>query len=392
MASIRALVKPELLKWARTSANLEPLAAARKINVPDGRVTEWEQGEVAPTIAELRRAAAVYHRALGVLFLSEPPLGFETLRDFRRIGGTPAAIWSSGLHAEYRRAHWQREALLDLAELDGVATNSEWRLQAFRQTANVSVIADMARTALHSSAPIPAPNSSSSVFDHLNYWSTALESMGVLVMTTEGGGVDVDEMRAFSLYFDEIPVIVLNGADWPRGRVFSLLHEYAHLCLHTAGLCDTRTDWRPRSEDRRLEAQCNAIAAEVLMPDLDVVALEQVQRHEVGTDWSIDELVSAAKAFGVSAEALLRRLVTLHLATRDEYEQFRQHNAAPSRKGSGGGNFYYTKVRNLGRGYVRAVTGAHSRALIDTTTAATYLDAKVDQMDRLAAAAQVPHA
>jgi Zn-dependent peptidase ImmA (M78 family) len=128
------------------------------------------------------------------------------------------------------------------------------------------------------------------------------------------------------------------------------------------------------------------------MPDLDVVALEQVQRHEVGTDWSIDELVSAAKAFGVSAEALLRRLVTLHLATRDEYEQFRQHNAAPSRKGSGGGNFYYTKVRNLGRGYVRAVTGAHSRALIDTTTAATYLDAKVDQMDRLAAAAQVPHA
>jgi hypothetical protein len=54
MASIRALVKPELLKWARTSANLEPLAAARKINVPDERVNEWEQGEVAARLRERR--------------------------------------------------------------------------------------------------------------------------------------------------------------------------------------------------------------------------------------------------------------------------------------------------------------------------------------------------
>jgi hypothetical protein len=38
---------------------------------------------------------------------------------------------------------------------------------------------------------------------------------------------------------------------------------------------------------------------------------------------------------------------------------------------------------------VRAVSDAHRRALIDTTTAATYLDVKVDQMERLARVAQV---
>jgi Zn-dependent peptidase ImmA (M78 family) len=390
MASIKALAKPELLEWARKSANLEPVAAARKIKVPDDRVAQWEKGESAPTIAELRRAAAVYRRALGVFFLPEPPRGFETLRDFRRIGGTPAAMWSAALHAEYRRAHWQREALLDIAELDGVAPNAEWRLQ--RRPDSVGAIADTARILLHSASPIPAPGSSSSVYDHLNYWSTVLESTGVLVMTTERGGVDVEEMRAFSLYFEEVPVIVLNGSDWPRGRVFSLLHEYAHLFLHTAGLCDTSTDWQPRTEDRRLEARCNAIAAEVLMPHSQVANLAQVRRHERGIAWSIDELVNAARPFGTSAEALLRRLVTLHLATRAEYEQFRNDHIGPRRKGSGGGNFYYTKVRNLGRGYVRAVTSAHNRALIDTTTAATYLDAKVDQMDRLAMVARVPHA
>ena len=47
-------------------------------------------------------------------------------------------------------------------------------------------------------------------------------------------------MRAFSLYFEDVPVIVLNGADWVRGRLFSLIHEYAHLLLHTSGLATPR--------------------------------------------------------------------------------------------------------------------------------------------------------
>jgi hypothetical protein len=56
---------------------------------------------------------------------------------------------------------------------------------------------------------------------------------------------------------------------------------------------------------------------------------------------------------------------------------------------SSGGNFYSTKVRDLGKGYVRRVSAAHRRASIDSTTAATYLDVKVDQIPRLASAAQV---
>lgn len=38
-----------------------------------------------PTIAQLRKAAEVYKRSLAVFFLSEPPEGFDTLRDFRRL-------------------------------------------------------------------------------------------------------------------------------------------------------------------------------------------------------------------------------------------------------------------------------------------------------------------
>jgi Zn-dependent peptidase ImmA (M78 family) len=387
MASIKALVKPELLSWARTSANLEPVAAARKIKVPEERIAQWESGEVAPTIAELRRAASVYNRALGVFFLSEPPQGFETLRDFRRVGGTPAAAWSAALHAEYRRAHSQRDALLDIAELDRVSPSQDWR--PARAPSTDKALADVARRLLHGASPLPAPRASMSKYDHLNYWTAALETLGVLVMSTEGGRVDPDEMRAFSLYADGVPVIVLNGADAVRGRLFSLIHEYAHLLLETAGLCDTTTDWDAHTDDRRLEARCNALAAEVLMPRSIVETLDEVNQHEVGTLWSLPELIEAAKPFGTSAEALLRRLVTLGFATRAEYEAFRRENSRPQGKSSRGGSFYNNKARDLGKGYVRAVSDAHRRALIDTTTAATYLDVKVDQMERLARVAQV---
>jgi len=115
MASIVAYVKPELLLWARASANLEPVAASRKIGVPDERVEAWERGEVQPTVAQLRKAASVYRRPLAAFYLPEPPQGFETLRDFRRLEPGESGEWSAALHAEFRRAHFQRDALLEIA-------------------------------------------------------------------------------------------------------------------------------------------------------------------------------------------------------------------------------------------------------------------------------------
>jgi Zn-dependent peptidase ImmA (M78 family) len=234
------------------------------------------------------------------------------------------------------------------------------------------------------------PTAGADEYKHLNYWANALEETGVLVMSTEGGEVDVDEMRAFSLYFDEVPVIMLNGADAARGRLFSLLHEYVHLLLHTEGLCDTTTDARATTADRALEARCNAVAAAILLPKEAVLASPLVAAHGVGEDWSLSDLIEASKPFGVSAEAFLRRLVTLGKVPLKTYREFRNRQGAPREQSRhSGGNFYYTKARDLGKGYVRQVSDAHRRALIDSTTAARYLDVKVGQIARLADVSRV---
>lgn len=77
---------------------------------------------------------------------------------------------------------------------------------------------------------------------------------------------------------------MVNGSDSVRGRLFSLLHEYVHLLLHTGGLCDTVTDTRATDPDRALEARCNAIAAAMLMPRNAVLSSAEVVRRCASPD------------------------------------------------------------------------------------------------------------
>jgi Zn-dependent peptidase ImmA (M78 family)/transcriptional regulator with XRE-family HTH domain len=395
-ASIPALVEPSVLRWARESIDLTPVAAARKIGVPDDRVAAWESGEEQPTIAQLRKAAAVYRRSLGVFFLAVPPKDFDTLRDFRRHEGAAAGAWSPGLHEEYRRAHTQREQALELYELEDTEPATYWRLAPLPSPDEE--LAAAARRVLLDGSPLPLPSGSGTVYEHLNTWVAALEAAGVLVMATARGGVSTSEMRALSLYFELLPVIVVNGADVPRGRLFSLMHEYAHLLLHTGGLCDTITDTNATTPDRQLEARCNGLAASILMPMAAVLARPEVQaRIHARDSWDYSSLAATAAPFGVSAEAMLRRLLTLgrvdpafYRARREEF--LARYEEEEGRQQTSGGDWYRNTVRDLGKGYVRLVASAYKRRVIDAYTASTYLNVKIGQIDRLAETAALKNA
>ncbi|MGH3545151.1 MAG: ImmA/IrrE family metallo-endopeptidase, partial [Mycobacteriales bacterium] len=102
-------------------------------------------------------------------------------------------------------------------------------------------------------------------------------------------------------------------------------HEYSHLLLHTSGLCDAKTDTEATTPNRRLEARCNAIAAAILMPAESVLTQAEVSVRGGSPDsWDYQSLRSSASLFGVSAEAFLRRLVTLGRVPGPLYERRRE--------------------------------------------------------------------
>ncbi|MGY6657637.1 ImmA/IrrE family metallo-endopeptidase [Amycolatopsis sp. TRM77291] len=390
-----ALVSPALLVWARRSIGLSVDVAAAKAGVSEKKLESWESGDSEPTIAQLRILAKQYKRPLAVFFLDSPPQGWDVMRDFRRVPDPEAGQWSPELHGEYRRALDQRDAALDIADRTREELPTSWRLPE-PISLDDEALAAAARRRLLETAPIPLPGPTADEYAQLGFWVTALEEAGVLVMTS--AGVERREMRGFSLYFDVLPVIMMNGKDFPRGRLFSLLHEYAHLLLHSSGLCDQVVAQRAVSVDRKLEARCNALAAAILMPRELLLRVPQVAGVRPGHEgWTDATLRAVARPFGVSSEAALRRLLTLGMTTdgfysaRREYfvrkyeDELEQRDAR--NKASGSGDYYRTHARDLGKGFVRLVVAAYRQSAIDTYTAASYLDVKVRGIDKLADAA-----
>ncbi len=83
-------------------------------------------------------------------------------------------------------------------------------------------------------------------YEALNGWRQAVQDKGVLVF--QARGVEVSEMRGFSVADEPMPLIVLNTKDAPNGRVFTLLHEFCHLLLRYGGICDLRDRRSQRPE------------------------------------------------------------------------------------------------------------------------------------------------
>jgi len=75
--SIKALIEPSLLIWARTTSGLSESEAAKRIGVSAGELEQWESGDEKPSISQLRKVSQVYKRHFSLFFLPKPPKEFE---------------------------------------------------------------------------------------------------------------------------------------------------------------------------------------------------------------------------------------------------------------------------------------------------------------------------
>jgi Zn-dependent peptidase ImmA (M78 family)/transcriptional regulator with XRE-family HTH domain len=376
---------PEVLKWARESIGVSLEDAARRAAVSTERIEAWERGDAEPTVAKLRSLAKLYQRPLAVFFLAEPPEDFDAMRDFRRLPGIEDHAWSRPLHKVFRRALEQQEIAIELLELEG--EEPDVRVPEASVDEEPEDVAVRARAAL--GVTLPQQFAWRQPEEALAGWIEAVESLGVLVLRTSD--VPMAEMRGFSLSGDSIPVIVVNALDWPRGQVFSLAHEFAHLMLRQGGLCDLL---EPESgAARRVETFCNAVAGALLMPaasflDNDVVGPSGAR------EWDDDVLGQLSRRYGVSQEAVLRRLVTLRRATWDYYLERRQAfldayadqrevERARRRESSGGPPPYRMAVRDRGRPYVELVLDAYQRDAISPSSLSRFLGLKLKHVPAL---------
>ena len=382
MPVTRLSVEPSVLRWARETAGLDLDTAATRIGVKPDRVTQWEDGSLAPTINQIRTMADVYARPLAALLMSEPPAEDvkRELPDFRRPEAQSRVV-SRALQKATMRAYRQRDALRDVAADLELPESESTATYALDQALDPSALGEQLRNALRLDLiPKPVLLQPETLLRDL---VRQAERLNVTVIQVQR--VAIAEMRGFSLGAGSCPIVALNGSDWPRGKVYTLLHELAHVGFRSDGLCDLQ-----HGQDARLERMCDAVAAAALMPaQAFVAALGSARPGRL----SVDLARAVGNEFGASGESALLRMVELGRATWDDYwrlkpefdSAYTEYKAAEKERNAGQDSpiFYQVKRRDLGRRFISQMVTAYEEDALSSRDLVQLLEVSYDKIPKL---------
>ena len=324
-----------------------PLAVlAKKMGVSEKKLELWEKGEQKPTFRQAQNFASKTHIPFGYLYLEEPPPLELPLPDLRTVGSEarkkPSPELLSLVSTIGLRQEWYRDYLLDN---DSVG---RFKPREFGLHSSVEeVVADMRKGLC-----INEGSFRGSWEEYYKLLIDRSEEAGILVMRQANLGsykrkLLVSEFRGFALYDPVAPVIFVNQSDSPNARLFTLVHELAHIWIGASGVSDAKPD-----SHRREEALCNAIAGEFLVPAAEILDF-----------WRRDEdlqtnLIRLKARFPVSDWVIVRRAQTLKLISLTEYQDYVDAEGKLYReraKKSGGGNYYATKKTQISPRFARTL-------------------------------------
>ncbi|RIK92616.1 MAG: DNA-binding protein [Proteobacteria bacterium] len=346
----RAVVRPELLRWARERAGIHD---AGDLLGRFPKLGEWETGDAQPTLKQLEAFAQALHVPIGYLFLQEPPEEPLPIPDFRTHAGRGVRRASPDLldmlYACQERQGWYREFALTVrmpeAAYVGSASLDDRPQDVAARMAEVLGFELAARAACRTWE------------EALRLFITQADAAGVLVMVSgvvlsnNRRSLDPEEFRGFALADKRAPLVFINGADTKSGQMFTLAHELAHLWLGSSAVSDASA--APLFGYRREEVWCNAVAAELLVP---LAALRPAIQPIDPLDQAMQRL---ARLFKVSTLVILRRLLDVGALDRAAFDREWTNERARlrelARSDAGGGDFYRTTLSRVSRRFARAL-------------------------------------
>ncbi len=385
--SAEALINPSLLIWARSEAHLSAEEAAKKTSVSKEKLLTWESGGARPTIKQLRKLAHIYRQSFAAFYLPEPPVTRKPdAYDYRRIAGASFEEIPPAIASEFRNAMERRDVALEILNSE----NTE--IPDFHGSVTLSESPESVGAKIRALLSISLEDQFKFIDerDAFNSWRKAIEEAGVLVF--QASSVPVDEMRGFSLSEHPLPVIVANRKDALTARCFTLIHELAHIMLHSSQTYLFNNSANIPPEYQKLEVFCNKVAANTLVPQ-DALLQESTKiANRSSLFWSDKALKELSAKFSVSRENILRRLLDLKLTDQEFYEDKRrelnaqlQATLKEKKKKSTGG--FVTPSQDVislaGKPFVRLVLDAFHTNRITANDVSDYLGIRLKHLDKI---------
>ena len=311
--SIRALITPEVLAWARDLDKITIEEASRRIKVPVTKIEEWESGVSCPTLRQAKELAKFYRVPFVYFYLPDIPLKTKRIEkaDYRTFGNVGDTFTQSReLRWFLRDVDERRDVMLELYKLED-RTPKPFIHHFPIGTAPVMVatfIRELLKLSESNQVSFRKPES------FLSHCIRKLEELDVLIF--QAAKVEPFEMRGLSLGYEVFPIVGLNRKDEYSARLFTLMHELAHIILGTSGLCNDTLENSTTTD--KVELICNKIAGLVLVPE------ELLEKHPATINikkYGFDDTYvrNIARDFAVSKEVILHRLWSLGIIAKDMY-------------------------------------------------------------------------
>lgn len=371
-------IVPEILIWARETIGLDVPKVARKLHTTEDVISKWENDEKNPTLTQIEKLANIYKRSLATFFLPTPPQEPPFPKDFRTLPQDKRKPFSPKTRLAVRRARRLQYLAVELANV----LNHKIVVEIGK--ANLSDDPEKLASRVREWLAIGVREqlkwrTERQAFDE---WKKAVERCGVFVFQMS---MPLEETRGFSLPSDTSPAIVLNLHDAIKGRIFSLLHEYGHLLLDDAGICDMGDEGYPHTGHKSTERFCNHFAGAVLVPGDALTSHELVNGIKSAVEWSDDDLEKLAQGFRVSQPVILRRLVILGRANGAFYKrkQKQWESLPPPPKKWGQRNPAKECITNTGMPFVSLVLESQRGEKITYKDAADYLSIRLKYLPKV---------
>lgn len=378
--SVDAIINPKLLVWAREEAYLGSQQASEALKVSIDKLQAWEDGELTPTVKQLRQIAKKYKQSFAAFYLPEPPISKRTnLKDYRRLPGDIILGITPSLAFEIRDAVDRRQISLEMYE-ELQSSPPDWKL-TIKLSDSPEEVGKRVRDYLGIDCKEQRKWRDKRIA--FNTLRELFEKAGVLVL--QSTRVETSEMRGFSVGEFPLPVIVVNRKDSYAGRSFSMFHELAHTMLRSSGICDMKEGYIKAEEDRYVEIFCNHVASACLVPETYLIKEDIVRNHQ-GSEWSDESLERLSGYYGVSKEVILRKLLDLGLTNNSFYKMKRNEfieEYKNLRKRKGFVAPAVDVVSSSGKLYVSLVLDAYTTNRITPSDVSDYLGVRLKHLKKI---------
>lgn len=125
--------------------------------------------------------------------------------------------------------------------------------------------------------------------------------------------IDIEDCRGYCIYDSYTPVIFLNNTDSYSAKIFTILHELAHILYGESSIITND------NQDEKMEKLCNEIAGEILIPTKFILGKWDKNKE-------IEENIEAIKKECLaSKEAIATKAVNLKIISNEKYDEYKKN-------------------------------------------------------------------